>query len=84
MSKKLENPARSKLNHWMMQNARLLKRKELDKHNHLLLYSVGGHPVIILDMYSKTNGDYQGFEVLTQTGGNSLSEAIDKLEQLLD
>jgi len=82
--RKLDNHARNRLNHWMLENARLLKRKELDEHNHLLLYSVGGHPVIILDMYSKTNGDYQGFEVLTQTGSNSVSEAIDKLEQLLD
>lgn len=80
--KKLENPARSNLQEWLDENARLLKSARFDKHNHILMYSVAGHPVIILDMYSKTSGDYQGFEVLTQLGGNSVSEALNKLEEL--
>lgn len=82
--RKLDNPARNSLNQWLHKNARLLKRKEMDEYNHLLIYSVGGHPVIILDMYNKSSGNYAGFEVLTEAGANSVQEAIDELEQLLD
>lgn len=84
MQGKLNNPARNNLNHWFHKNARLLKRKEFDKHNHALFYSVAGTPVIVLDMYRKDNGDYAGFEIFMPTEADDLNEAIDKLESLTD
>lgn len=80
--KKLDNPARNSLENWLHGNAELLIRAEFDMYNHVLMYSVAGHPLLVLDMYSKTDGTYQGFEVFTQVGGNDVSEAIDILEQL--
>lgn len=80
--RKLENNARRRLQNWLDDNTRLIGSARFDKHNHVLMYSVAGHPVIVLDMYSKKEGDYQGFEVFIESEASSISDCIDELEEL--
>lgn len=82
--KKEDNKARHRIKIWMRENGRFLVKKSLNEHNSIYMYSVSGHPVLILDMYSKKTGEYQGFEIFTQAEANNISEAINKFEEIRD
>lgn len=81
MARKLQNPARKRLDAFLQDYPRIANA-EISKFNQLEFYSIDGHLVCIVDMYSKNDGTYQGFEVLTPTEGSGVTDAIDTLESL--